>query len=70
VPTDPTRSLYFIDVLRRSCTGAPNQVVVGCSTRCSPRTACKCDLDADLQAPPIAHGAAVVARRRAAPTST
>ena len=39
VPTDPTRLLYFLDVLRRSCAGAPTRSSWDCSTRCSPSAA-------------------------------
>jgi FlaA1/EpsC-like NDP-sugar epimerase/dTDP-4-amino-4,6-dideoxygalactose transaminase len=53
VPTDPTRLLYFIDVLRRSCTGAPDQVVVGLLDQMLAENGVQCRLDADLQAPVI-----------------
>jgi dTDP-4-amino-4,6-dideoxygalactose transaminase/nucleoside-diphosphate-sugar epimerase len=57
VPTDPTRLLYFIDVLRRSCTGAPNQVVVGLLDQMLAENGVQCHLDADLRAPAIrTHG--------------
>jgi FlaA1/EpsC-like NDP-sugar epimerase/dTDP-4-amino-4,6-dideoxygalactose transaminase len=57
VPTDPTRLLYFIDVLRRSCAGGPDQVVVGLLDQMLAEHGVQCHLDADLQAPAIGtHG--------------
>jgi len=53
VPTDPTRLLYFIEVLRRSCTGAPDQVVVGLLDQMLAENGVECHLDADLQAPAL-----------------
>lgn len=53
VETDPVRLLYFLDVLRRSCDGAPNQVVVGLLDEMLAECGVVCHLDADLQSPPM-----------------
>jgi FlaA1/EpsC-like NDP-sugar epimerase/dTDP-4-amino-4,6-dideoxygalactose transaminase len=53
VPTDPTRLLYFLDVLRRSCAGAPDQVVVGLLDQMLAECGVECHLHADLQAPTL-----------------
>ena len=53
VPTDPTRLLYFIDVLRRSCTGAPDQVVVGLLDQMLAENGVQCHLNAELHTPAI-----------------
>ena len=53
VPTDPTRLSYFRDVLRRSCSGAPDQVVVGLLDQMLAECGVECHLDADLQAAPV-----------------
>jgi FlaA1/EpsC-like NDP-sugar epimerase/dTDP-4-amino-4,6-dideoxygalactose transaminase len=56
VPTDPTRLLYFIDVLRRSCTGAPDQVVVGLLDQMLAENGVQCHLDAELRTPATRPG--------------
>jgi dTDP-4-amino-4,6-dideoxygalactose transaminase len=53
VPTDPTRLLYFIDVLRRSCTGAPDQVVVGLLDPMLAETGVEWHLVAELHMPAL-----------------
>ncbi|HTK17816.1 MAG TPA: aminotransferase class I/II-fold pyridoxal phosphate-dependent enzyme [Acidimicrobiia bacterium] len=53
VPTDPTRLLYFIEVLRRSCAGAPDQVVVGLLDQMLAENGVQCHLDAELRAPAV-----------------
>jgi dTDP-4-amino-4,6-dideoxygalactose transaminase len=73
VPTDPTRLLYFIDMLRRSCTGAPDQVVVGLLDQMLAENGVKCHLDAELHMPAVRRNGrrallAGMERTEAAPT--
>src|SRR5437763_9371649 len=51
VPIDPTRLAYFLEVWRRCCAGAQEQVVVGLLDQMLTESGISCELDADIQAP-------------------
>ena len=70
VPTDPTRLSYFLDVWRRCCAGAHEQVVVGLLDQMLTECGVECHLDADLQPAPARRddtGDALADPRRARP---
>jgi dTDP-4-amino-4,6-dideoxygalactose transaminase len=57
VPIDPTRLAYFLEVWRRCCAGAQEQVVVGLLDQMLTESGITCELDADIQAPALAPAA-------------
>jgi FlaA1/EpsC-like NDP-sugar epimerase/dTDP-4-amino-4,6-dideoxygalactose transaminase len=52
IPADPTRLSYFLDVWRRCCADAQEQVVVGLLDQMLTECGIECHLDADIQPAP------------------
>ena len=52
IPTDPARLSYFLDVWRRCCAGAHEQVVVGLLDQMLTECGIECHLDADMDRTP------------------
>jgi FlaA1/EpsC-like NDP-sugar epimerase/dTDP-4-amino-4,6-dideoxygalactose transaminase len=55
VPTDPTRLSYYLEVWRRCCAGAQEQVVVGLLDQMLSEYGVHCELDTDVAEPAFAR---------------